>query len=231
MKKTILMLICLMVPPLFGGELETRIYRFEGMEPAEVEAQVRRFVPQGPRVLVNPEVNQVMVIADGETHEQVARLFERMDRPSHRVVFWFRHNQNEPQHLDLMDGDFANFPVTQRPLDRLERQARALLTREWREATLVGSVLQAHFSVLRTDPPRVRIRLTPAVLFGDYPPYEVIHFSEMTTDIMMTDEAFVDLVDRLAENEFYRMFFRSEGSAGRHTPVGLLISLEEVTSE
>lgn len=231
MKKTVLILISLFLLPLFGGELETRIYRFEGMDPADVEAQVRRFVPQGPRVLVNPEVNQVMVIADEETHEQVARLFERMDRPSHRVVFWFRHNQNEPQHLNLMDGDFANFPVTRTPVPQVVTNARARLPHEWRDAPLVGSVLRTHFSVLRADPARVRIRLTPSVLFGSSPPYEVVSFSEMSTDLMMTDEAFVDLVDRLAENEFYRMFFRSEGSAGRHTPVGLLVSLEEVRSE
>jgi hypothetical protein len=231
MKRTLVLLGLLGALLLRAGDMQTRLYRFDGMTPEEVEAQVRRYVPLGPRVLVNPEVNQVMVIADADTHERVARLFELLDRPSHRVRFWFRHNRQNPQYLDLMDGDFANFPVTQRPLPRLERQARAMLPREWRESTLMGSVLEAHFSVLRADPPRVRIRLTPAVLFGDYPPYEVVRFSDMSTDLMMTDEAFVDLVDRLSDNEFYRVFFRSRGSTDdRHVPVGLLLSLEEVTS-
>ncbi len=230
--KAAVCLFCFGWMVLFAGELQTRIYRFEGMNPEEVEEQVRRFVPLGPRVLVNPEVNQVMVIADAATQEQVARLFERLDRPMHRVVFWFRHNQDEPQSLNLMDGDFANFPVTRTPVPQVVANARARLRHESRNAPLVGSVLQTHFSVLRADPARVRIRLTPAVLFGGTPPYEVILFSEMSTDVMMTDDAFVDLVDQLAENEFYRMFFRSEGAtAGRHTPVGLLISLEEVISE
>lgn len=232
MKRIICTLFCLFAVIASGGQLETRMYRFEAMMPAEVEAQVRRWVPEGARVLVNPEVNQVMVIANAETHEQVAKIFERLDRPSHRVLFWFRHNQNEAQHLNLMDGDLANFPVTQTPVSKIVEAARGQLPHEQRNDPLVGSVLHTHFAVLRADPPRVRIRLTPAVLFGAYPPYEVVRFSEMSTDLMMTEEAFVDLVERLSENEFYRMFFRSQGATdGRHTPVGLLISLEEVTSD
>ena len=232
MKKLLYVLCWISSLIALGGQLETRMYRFEAMTPAEVEAQVRRWVPEGPRVLVNPEVNQVMVIANAETHEQVAKIFERLDRPSHRVLFWFRHNQNEAQHLNLMDGDLANFPVTQTPVPKIVEAARAQLPHERRNDPLVGSVLHTHFAVLRADPPRVRIRLTPAVLFGNYPPYEVVRFSEMTKDLMMTDEAFVDLVDRLSKNEFYQMFFRSQGATdGRHTPVGLLISLEEITSQ
>lgn len=231
MKSRSLFLLALMLLLRTGAELQTRIYHFEALEPAEVEAMIRPLVPMGPRVLVNPEIRQVMVIADEETHEQVSRLFERLDRPSHRVQFWFRHNQHASQSLDLMDGDFANFPVTRSPLPQVADHARARLPPEWREAPLVGSVLRTHFSVLRADPARVRIRITPSVLFGSSPPYEVVSFSEMSTDLMMTDEEFVDLVQQLSGNEFYRMFFRSEVSSGRHVPVGLLVSLDAVVSE
>lgn len=228
------LLVCLGV--LAGGVAAdgpvTRIYRFEGLTPEEVEAEVRRYVPSGMRVLVNPEVNQVMVIADEETQERVSRLLERLDRTVHRVQFWFRHNRNDPQYLDLIDGDFANFPVTQRPVPQVEANARGRLPHDWRNSPLAGSVLETHFSVLRADPPRVRIRLTPAVLFGTAPPYEVVRFSEMSTDVMMTDEAFLDLVDRLSDNEFYRMFFRSRGTTDdRHGPVGLLLSLRAVVQD
>lgn len=230
--RNLLLLLVLNLLPRAAGQLVTRIYAYQTLTPAQVEAEVRRWVPEGGRVLVNPAVNQVMVIAPPETHEQVARIFERLDRPTHRLDLWFRHNQQEGQTLDLIDGDFANFPVTRTPLPHIETEARAMLPFEQQDLPLVGSILNTHFAVLSADPARVRLRLTPALLFGSSPPYEVVRFENLAMDLLITDEAFVDLPDRLAENEFYRMFFRSRAAdSDRHRPVGLLLSLQGIRSE
>ena len=213
-----------------AGQMETRLYEFGDADAGEVEAQIRRYVPEGPRVLVNPEINQVMVIADAETHRQIAQMLSRIDQPAQRVILWFRHNR-EVTEVSLLDGAIGTLPVTRTPPEALVREARRFLPGDRRDMPLVGSVLHVHASVLRTEPARVRLRITPAVTFGFTPPYEPVLFEDMATDLMITDEAFLDVVEALRENDFYADFFRSQPEPDHPPrPVGILLSVDRLVS-
>ena len=83
--KMLLAACLLLCFPVLAGQMETRMYSYGEMEPEAAEALVRQWVPEGARVLVNPRVGQVMVIADPQTHVRVARVFELAERPSRRI--------------------------------------------------------------------------------------------------------------------------------------------------
>ena len=213
-----------------AGQMETRLYDYGDADPETVTAQIRRYVPEGPRVLVNPEVGQVMVIADADTHAQIAQLLARIDQPAQRVVLWFRHNR-EAEEVSLLDGAIGTLPVTRTPPDALVQEARRFLPGDRRDMPLVGSVLHVHTVVLRSDPARVRLRITPAVTFGYTPPYEPILFDDLSTDVMLTDTGFLDLVHALRDNDFYADFFQSQPEPGHPPrPVGLLLSVARIES-
>lgn len=208
--------------------METRLYSYTNATPEEVEMQIRRYVPEGPRVLVQPDLQQVMVIADRQTHGQVATLLSRIDQPVAHLVIWYRHNR-EARKLDLIDGATGTLPVTRTPPKELVEMARSHLPPEQQRLPVVGSALHIHAVLLRQDPAMVRLRVTPAVTFGITPPYEPVIFEDLATDQMINTLEFVDLVDTLRQNEFYANFFQSQPDPDHPPrPVGLLITLDHI---
>lgn len=218
----------LLLPLLASARLETRIYAFENTPPQQVEAEIRRWVPEGPRVIMNEELNQVMVVADAEIHAQIAAMLQRMDRPTARIRFWMRHNR-DMQEAELLDGSVATLPVSQNPPLNVVTAARRLLPPGRESLPVVGTVFHAHISLLRESPPSVRLRLTPVVLFGITHPYDVVSYDEFATDLMMSGEEILDIPRSLTNNEFFRVFLQDQPQPERPTrPVALLLSLQEV---
>ena len=229
MRGAVVFLAVFMFTGLVSARLETRMYSYGGADPARVEAQIRQWVPEGPRVRVNPEIQQVLVVADPETHARIADMLERIDQPAARLHLWFRRNR-EAHTLNLFDGETGTLPVSSTPPAALVEEARHLLPRARNEPPVVGSVLHVHVSLLRRNPDTVRLRVTPTVLFGSSPPYETAVFHDWATDILINTERYLDLGHELRANDFYRSFFLSQSAPElAPRPVGLLLSLEEVT--
>ena len=228
MSRLLACLLFFLLPALARAQLETRLYSYTNTPPAVVEARVREIVPEAHRVVVNPQVSQVLVIADTATHQRVAGMLVRLDRPVARLRFWLRHNR-ETLSLELLDGAIGTLPVTQTPPAALVDKARRLLPSEHRSLPAVGTVLEIHVALLRESPAAARLRVTPAVLFGLAPPYEPVRFPQLNSDLMVTGADYLDLVEQLARHEAYRDFFSSQPDPGQAPrPVGLLLSLEEL---
>ncbi len=228
MRRLLASLFLCLPPALARAQLASRMYSYTNTPPAVVEAKVREIVPEAHRVLVNPQVNQVLVIADAATHDRVAGMLVRLDRPLARMRFWLRHNR-ETLPLELLDGAIGTLPVSQTPALSLVEKARRLLPAEQRSLPVVGSVLEIHVSVLRDNPAAARLRVTPAVLFGVATPYEPVRFTQLSSDLMVTGDAYLDVVEQLSRHDDYREFFSSQPDPGQAPrPVGLLLSLEEL---
>jgi len=221
-------LLLLFLLPVIRGQLETRLYAFENTPAAKVEASIRELVPDGPRVLMNAEIGQVMVIADPETHRRIDQMLKRMDRPVARLSVWIRHNREEHR-AEFIDGSTFTIPVSPFPPADVVAGARQFLDAGQDRLPLVGSVLHAHVTVLSENPPVARLRLTPVVLFGVTPPYETVKYDEYTTDLRFNAKEFLDLSRALSEKDFYRGFLR--GHPDPELParsIGLLLSLERL---
>lgn len=214
------------------GRMESRLYGYAPGTLEEVEAMIRALVPEGPRVRVNPNVQQILVLADAETHGRIEELLERVDLPPAHMEFWFRRNR-ESHRVEWMDGETGTLPVSSTPPAEVVERARPRIRPGQRQdVPVVGTTLQVHAILLRREPATVRLRLTPVVLFGSSPPYDPVVFEEWATDVMINETSFVDLGKTLGHNDFYRTFFQTQPEPNLSPrPVGLLISLESVRFE
>jgi len=216
---------------LSAGELETRLHRFDYAAPQLVEKQLRALIPEAPRVSMNAEARQVIVIADDSTHQKIAAMLKELGRPPTQLVFTVRHNR-EVMRFAMGDGVPFTLPVSQTPPRQLVEMARNRLTPEIRRLPVVGSALQAHVILLREDPEIARMRLTPAVIFGLAPPYEVVDFQDIAMDLMIDTEKFVELQEALTRHDFYTLFLKTQPDPqAAPRPVSLLISFEGLNFE
>ncbi len=211
--------------------LETRVYAFTNTAPARVEAQIREWVPEGPRVLLNAARGQVMVLADEGTHQRIAQWLRRVDLPPPRLMLRIRRDR-EWSGVEWPDGTPATLAVTFAPPAELVEEARARAAGVTDRTPVAASVLQVQVSVLRDDPPTARLKVTPAVVFGAEAPHVVAAFPELTTDVLLTSEGYLDLPQALSGHAFYARFFRAQPDPARPAaPVGLLLSLEGLRHE
>ncbi|MGA0333217.1 MAG: hypothetical protein ACO3NW_04610 [Kiritimatiellia bacterium] len=207
-----------------AGELETRVHTFEFATPELVEQQLRALIPQGPRVSMHPSENKVIVIADAETHARIDSMLKVLGRPPRRLRFRIQHNR-EVREFSVPDGIPLSLPVSSSPPERLLNLARSRLAPDLQNLPVVGSALQAHVIVLREDPAVLRLRITPAVVFGALPPYEVVDYPEWTTDLMISEENYLEIQEQMKDSDFYREFLKTQPDpAARARPVSLLIS-------
>jgi len=222
-------LLCLTY--LGAGELETRVHSYEYASPALVEKQLRAMIPEGPRISMNPRAKQVIVIADDEMHTRIASMLKVLGRPPRELVFWLRHNR-EVFEFTVSDGVPLSLPVSQTPPQRVVEMARSRLDPEARSLPVVGSALQAHVILLRENPAVLRMRVTPAMIFGVVPPYEVVEFKTVTSDLLVDTENYVEVQDVLKRTDFYREFLKTQPDPDRSArPVSLLLSFEGLTFE
>jgi hypothetical protein len=221
------LLLC--AAPLLCAQLETRLHRFSHAPPDLVEKQIRILVTEGPRVSMNARAEQVIVIADAATHEKIASMLRELSRPALRAHLKVWHN-GEGSDLLLPDGAVFSLRVSRTPPPQVLEQARQRLPPESRRLPAAGSGLEVHLILLREDPPAVRLRVTPAVAFGVTPPSEVVRYEEMSTDLLLQDDVYVELGKAMAENEFYRGFLQTLPAPDQPPrAVGLLISLEKLS--
>ncbi|MEX2607095.1 MAG: hypothetical protein WD708_07085 [Kiritimatiellia bacterium] len=212
-----------------ADELKTRLHSYEHAPAALVERQLRALIPEGPRVSMNPRAKQVIVIADDATHDMVASMLRELGRPPVTLHFKVRHNQ-DVRTFSLLDGLSFSLPVSRTPPGEVVEQARSRLDPEKQSLPVVGSALQIQAKLLRENPEAARLRVLPAVLFGLAPPYEVVEYHELATDILINSEFFLELQQSLNNHDFYRGFLRTRPEpemAAR--PVSLLISLEKIS--
>jgi hypothetical protein len=214
---------------LVSGELETRLHSFSYAPPELVERQLRVLIPESPRVSMNPRANQVIVIADAETHDKVASMLRELGRPTVILHFRVRHNRVVRQ-FSVMDGLSISLPVSQTPPRSVVDHAKSRLALEKQKLPVVGSALQVQAKLLREDPAVVRLRVLPAVLFGKAPPYEVVDYKELAMDILITTESYLELQESLAGHDFYSRFLRTQPDVQRSPrPVSLLMSFERLS--
>lgn len=229
MKVILLIIVGLAWTRGLAKELETRLHAYDHAPPALVERQLRALIPEGPRVSMNPQARQVIVIADAATHDKVASMLRELGRPRANLHFKVRHNQ-EVRDFSLMDGLSFSLPVSRTPPTSVVQQAITRLDPEKQQLPVVGSALQVQAILLREDPDVARLRVVPAVLFGVAPPFEVVDYQELAMDILITSEAYLELQESLATHDFYREFLKTQPEANRTArPVSLLISFERLS--
>lgn len=210
------------------GELETRVHRFEYAEPEWVERQVRALVADPHRVSMNPRANEVMVITDAETHTKVEALLRVLGRPPRYLRFKVKHNR-ELLPFRVADGVPLTLPVSQTPPAQLVEIARTRLGPEDRNLPVAGTALQVQVMLLRENPDVVRMRIFPAVLFGPLQPYKVIRYEDLTMDIMVDTENYLEFQDPLGGHAFYRQFLQTQPDpSAPPRPVSLVVSFEGV---
>ena len=220
-------LIALFFSATFGfSQTVTQLHSYGDVDPDLVEQQVRALVPEGPRVSMNRDAGQVIVVAEPGVQDRVAAMLEDLMKPAVGLRFRLRINR-EVQDIAIEDGVLFSLPLTKKPpSDVVELARRRLGTANGRE-TVIASGLQIHPIVLREVPPVVRIRVTPVVVFGPFQPYQVVEFGEVTQDLLVTTREFVNLTEKLSSHNFYKRFLRTatEPSAVPK-PIGLLLSMD-----
>lgn len=210
--------------------METRMHGFGEASPELVERQLRMLIPEKQRVSMNAEAGQVIVVAEPETQEKVAAMLQALSRPPTRLQFWVRHNRSDREMVIPDAGMFA-LPVSDHPLPAVVDRARGMLPPGRERMPVAGSVLQVHGKLLREEPAVVRLRVVPHVLFGSSPPYEVIRFEPLASDLLVNTEDYVDLTKELASHAFYRSFFQEQPHPEHPPrPVALLLSFRGVPS-
>ncbi|MDA3874493.1 MAG: hypothetical protein PF795_11115, partial [Kiritimatiellae bacterium] len=213
--RLILLIIVGLTPVMsLADELETRLHSYEHAPAALVERQLRALIPEGPRVSMNPNAKQVIVIADEETHDMVASMLRELGRPQVTLHFKVRHNQ-EVRTFSLFDGLPFSLPVSRTPPTSVVQQAVDRLAPEKQQLPVVGSALQIQAKLLREDPEVARLRVLPAVLFGVAAPYEVVDYPQLAMDILITTDSFLELQESLSKHDFYREFLQTQPEANR----------------
>jgi hypothetical protein len=227
----VLLVACLCLVGLRLAALETRVYAFTNTPPEEVETTIRGWVAERQRVLVNPERGQVMVVADAATHGRIAQWLRRVDRPTPKLLLRVRQNR-EWSNVTVTDGAPGSFLISTTPPEDIVKEARERLGAGKESLPVAGASLQFHTALLRENPATARLRVTPAVVFGRDHPYEVVVFDELSMDVVLSSENYLDLPLALSGHTFYPRFFRTQPEAGQAArPVGLLLSLKGLSFE
>jgi len=210
---------------------ETRIHEFGKLSPQMVESRIRLLVPDRARVSMNPAVGKVIVVAEPEVQEQISAMLRELAKPRKKLVLRYRHNRDQ-QELVLENGDIFTLPVSQTPPPSVVQDARRRLFPDHQNKAVAGSVLQAQVMLLRDDPPVVRLSITPVVLLGDEPPYDVYRYDRLRMDVMINTREYLDLPNALSTHSFYSTFLRTRpGERFSEKPIALLLSLDEVLEE
>ncbi len=210
---------------------ETRMHEFSGLSPQTVENRIRMLVPERERVSINPEAAKVIVVAEPKVQEQIAAMLRELAKPKVKLVLRYRHNR-ESHDVVLGDSEFVTLPVSDSPPDQVVQGARRPLLPNHKELPAAGSVLHVHARLLREDPPVARLSITPAVLFGEEPPFEVFRHDRLRMDVLLNTEEFLDLRRKLSSHSFYTTFLTTQPEGVRQVkPVSLILSLEAVQEE
>jgi hypothetical protein len=221
-----LCLLIVILPSLLFAQTVTRLHFFGEADPELVERQIRALVPEGPRVSVNPESRQVIVVAEPAIQNRVAGMLEQLAQPPLQLNFRIRLNR-EVKEVSVRDGILFSVPISQAPPENMTRLARARLPAGKQAQPVVASGLQVHPVVLREKPAVVRIRVTPVMVFGSFRPYDVVEFPEYSQDMLVNTSAFLNLSQELGSHDFYRNFLRSGSDpSAEPKPVGMLLSLD-----
>jgi|GEM_PF-1217660 len=214
------------ISPTVWAELETRLHSFEYASADLVEKQLRALIPEGPRVSMNAERKQAIVIADAATQDKITSMLRELGRPPTELKFVIRHNR-ETIRFSVLSGIPFTLPVSQTPPVQLVEMARGRLAPEMRGLPVVGSALRVDGLLLREEPAVARMRVTPAVLFGVAQPHHVVDFPDLAMDFSIDTESYIELQETLTRHDFYRLFLQTQPdpqSAIR--PVSLLVSFE-----
>lgn len=219
------LLVCGLCLPI-AAQTVTQLHSYGEADPDLVERQIRALVPEEPRVSMNRNARQVIVVAEPEVQEKIAGMVKQLSTPPLELRFRIRHNR-DVRSLAVRDGIPFSLPISETPPPELIRMARGRLNPERRNLPVVGSALQLHPKLLREDPAIVRLRVTPAVVFGHLQPYDVVSFEEVTQDVLVNTEVFLDLTLQLGSHHFYEKFLRTlTEPASAPKPVALLLSLQ-----
>jgi len=220
-----LCLLIVILPSLLFAQMVTRLHFFGEADPELVERQIRALVPEGPRVSVNPESRQVIVVAEPAVQTRVAGMLEQLAQPPLQLNFRIRLNR-EVREVSVRDGILFSVPISQAPPESMTEIARARLPAGKQAEPVVASGLQIHPVVLREKPAVVRLRVTPVMVFGSFRPYEVVEFSDYSQDMLANTASFLNLSQELESHDFYRNFLRTGSDPGAAPkPVGILLSL------
>jgi hypothetical protein len=214
-----------------SAALETRIHDFGDSSPALVEKQIRFFVPEKHRVSMNKAAGQVIVVAEPAIQERVAAMLKEMAKPEVKLRLTIRHNRDEIL-VEIHDGLPITLPVSSTPPADVERAARAMLPPGKSDLPIFGTVLRTNVKLLREDPAVARLQIVPTVLFGKEPPYEVVQYKKLRSDVLMTTTEYVDLPQKLSTHHFYPGFLRTQPHPDHPSkPIALLLSFEQVKPE
>jgi len=221
----------LLLFPLVGfSAAETRMHEFKNVSPELVERQIRMLVPEKHRVSMNADAGQVIVVAEPEVQDRVAAMLRELSRPPTFLKFWVRHNR-ETREFEVRDGVPVNLPVSDQPPLSVVQRGRAMLPPGRQRLPVAGSVLQVHLKLLREDPAVARLRVVPTLLFGSEPPYEIVRFNRLESDVLINTRDYLDLPRALSSHVFYSDFLRSQIHPDHPPkPVALLFSFQGVTT-
>lgn len=224
-------LLCLFLLSGVSAQTVTRLHFYGEADPNLVERQIRSLVPEKPRVSMNPEARQVIVVAEPAVQDKVAGMVEQLAKVPLELSFRIRLNR-EVEEVTVESGVLFSVPVSREPPQTIVQLARARLNAGKQKEPVVASGLQFHPVLLREEPVVVRIRITPVVVFGSFQPYEVVEFSEYQQDLLMDTGKFLNLSEHLASHDFYRNFLRTAADPSeKPKPVGLLLSMEAGPAE
>jgi hypothetical protein len=213
------------------GAPETRMHSFGDVSPQLVERQIRMLVPEKQRVSMNAQAGQVIVVAEPEIQNRVEAMIRELSRPVQYLKLWVRHNR-DIREFQVRDGVPVNLPVSDQPSASMIRQGRSMLPPGRQNLPVVGSVLQLHVKLLREDPAVARVRVVPTMLFGSEPPYDVVRFTRLESDVLLNTRDYLDLPRELSTHAFYTEFLREQEHPDHPPkPVSLLLSFQGLTTE
>lgn len=216
----------LLLPLSVFSQTVTRLHDYGEADPQLVERQIRAIVPEGPRVSMNTNAKQVIVVAEPALQEKIAAMVAQLSKLPVELQFRLRLNK-ETVEVSVQEGVLFSVPLTENPPPRVEQVARARLDDRTKDEPIVASGLQFHPVLLREDPVVVRLRVTPVVVFGEFRPYDVIAFAEFAQDMLVTTTEFLNLSTELSSHDFYRSFLTTDTETSSiPKPIGLLLSME-----
>lgn len=207
------------------------MHQFGTLSAEMVESRIRMLVPDRARVSLNAAAGKVIVVAEPVVHEQIAAMLRELSKPKKKLVLRYRHNRDSKE-VELENGGLFTLPVSTTPPAAVVENARRRMPPGRERMPAAGSVLQLHVSLLREDPAVVRLSITPAVLFGKEPPFEVYRHDRLRMDVLMNTDEFLDLPQALSTHAFYTTFLRTQpAGGGSEKPVALLLSLDAIREE
>lgn len=223
MRFLLFLLACLSIG---SAQTVTQLHSYGEANPDLVERQIRALIPERPRVSMNRNAQQVIVVAEPAVQEKVATMVAQLAKPPLEFRFRIRHNR-EVREVTVGAGIPFSIPVSEVPPEELILYSRGRLGSDKQQVPVVASALQLHAVLLREEPAIVRMRVVPAMVFGEAPPYDIVSFDEYTQDLLVNTTEFLNLSRELESHDFYRNFLRTRTEPSSiPKPVGLLLSLE-----